>query len=112
MAGHSIYRSQPCLRGRLSQSEDRRTSATKASAFVGGKSEGIVVKALVLHIIRLYQRTWSQVVPPSCRFVPSCSEYACEAVEKYGLLKGGWLAARRLSRCHPFNPGGYDPVPD
>ena len=62
-------------------------------------------------VIRFYQRCVSPAMPRSCRFVPSCSEYAAEAVAQYGLVRGGWLAARRLLRCHPFHPGGYDPVP-
>jgi putative membrane protein insertion efficiency factor len=62
-------------------------------------------------VIRFYQRWISPYTPPSCRFFPSCSEYAAEAVVRYGLLRGGWLALRRLLRCHPFYPGGYDPVP-
>ena len=62
-------------------------------------------------LIRLYQRWISPYTLPSCRFYPSCSEYALEAVSRYGLLRGTWLAARRLLRCHPFHPGGYDPVP-
>lgn len=61
--------------------------------------------------IRLYKNLISPVLPPSCRFYPTCSSYALEAVEKHGALKGGLLAAKRISRCHPFNPGGYDPVP-
>lgn len=61
--------------------------------------------------IRGYQRFISPALPPSCRFSPSCSQYALEAVSKHGALKGMWLGARRLVRCHPFNPGGYDPVP-
>ena len=61
--------------------------------------------------IRGYQRTLSRVLPPACRFYPSCSEYALQAVTRHGALKGTWLAARRLARCHPFHPGGYDPVP-
>ncbi len=61
--------------------------------------------------IRGYQKFISPALPPSCRFSPSCSQYALEAVSKYGALKGMWLGARRLVRCHPFNPGGYDPVP-
>jgi len=69
------------------------------------------MKPLVLALIRLYQNTISKVLPPSCRFYPSCSQYGYEAVSKYGVLRGGWLAVRRLARCHPFNPGGYDPVP-
>jgi putative membrane protein insertion efficiency factor len=69
------------------------------------------MKPLVLALIRLYQNTISKVLPPSCRFYPSCSQYGYEAVSKYGVLRGGWLAVRRLARCHPLNPGGYDPVP-
>jgi putative membrane protein insertion efficiency factor len=62
-------------------------------------------------LARLYQLTISPVLPPSCRFTPSCSQYAREALERHGAVKGSWLAARRLARCHPWNPGGYDPVP-
>jgi hypothetical protein len=69
------------------------------------------MRRVFLGIIRLYQNTISRALPPSCRFTPSCSAYTYEAVEKYGLLKGGWLGVKRISRCHPLNPGGYDPVP-
>lgn len=69
------------------------------------------MRKLALALIRLYQRTISQVTPPTCRFEPSCSQYAYEAIEKYGFLKGGWMAVKRVARCNPFNPGGYDPVP-
>lgn len=69
------------------------------------------MKIIALWLIRLYQKTISRVLPPSCRFTPSCSHYGYEAIEKYGLIKGGWLAIKRVSRCHPLNPGGYDPVP-
>jgi len=69
------------------------------------------VKQIALLLIRLYQLTLSRVLPPSCRFTPSCSVYGYQAIEKYGFVKGGWLALKRLSRCHPFHPGGYDPVP-
>lgn len=62
-------------------------------------------------LIRLYQRTLSRVLPNVCRFQPSCSQYAVEAYQRHGFWRGSWLAGRRLSRCHPFNPGGYDPVP-
>jgi putative membrane protein insertion efficiency factor len=69
------------------------------------------MKAAAMWLIRLYQKTISRALPPSCRFVPSCSEYTYQAIEKYGILKGGWLGLKRISRCHPLNPGGYDPVP-
>ena len=66
---------------------------------------------LLAALIRAYQRVISPALPASCRFHPSCSQYALEAVTRYGALKGSWLAARRLARCHPFHPGGFDPVP-
>lgn len=62
-------------------------------------------------IIRLYQVAVSPMFPPSCRFYPTCSQYGIEAISKHGAAKGGWLAARRICRCHPWNPGGIDPVP-
>ena len=70
------------------------------------------MKRALLRLIRFYQASVSPLCPPRCRFIPSCSQYALEAVEKYGAVKGAWLAARRFSRCHPFHKGGwYDPVP-
>jgi putative membrane protein insertion efficiency factor len=68
------------------------------------------VTAAALGLVRAYQLTLSRVLPPSCRFYPSCSEYTRQAIERYGLARGAWLGAKRLARCHPFNPGGYDPV--
>ena len=65
----------------------------------------------VLLLIRSYQLVLSPMLPASCRYVPTCSAYAAEAVERYGAVRGGWMAARRIARCHPFRPGGYDPVP-
>ena len=70
-----------------------------------------LAKKSVLAILRVYKRFVSPVLPPSCRYVPSCSEYMYEAIEKYGLFKGVWMGTRRLLRCHPFHAGGYDPVP-
>ena len=66
---------------------------------------------LALRAIRLYQRTLSVALPPSCRFVPSCSQYGYEAIEKYGVVKGSLMAGWRILRCNPFTKGGYDPVP-
>ncbi len=65
---------------------------------------------LTVHVIRAYQHlmAWS---PSRCRFAPSCSQYALEAVTEHGMVRGAWLAVRRLGRCHPWNPGGFDPVP-
>lgn len=68
-------------------------------------------RGMLAGLIRGYQRLISPILPPSCRFHPSCSQYALEAVTRYGALKGSWLATRRLARCHPFHPGGFDPVP-
>jgi putative membrane protein insertion efficiency factor len=62
-------------------------------------------------LVRVYQRLVSPLLPPSCRFYPSCSTYAATALTRHGAVKGSWLAARRLARCHPFHPGGLDPVP-
>lgn len=69
------------------------------------------MKKVVVAIIRLYQRFISPLTPPSCRFQPTCSHYGAEAIEKYGLLRGGWMTIKRIGRCHPFTAGGYDPVP-
>ena len=68
-------------------------------------------KQLLLGLIRFYQRRISPLHPACCRFIPTCSQYALEAIQKYGVLKGGFLAMRRILRCNPLCKGGYDPVP-
>ena len=69
------------------------------------------MKFLLIGLLRLYRAALSPLLGRNCRFYPSCSEYALEAVQKYGALRGGWLSVKRLCRCHPWHPGGVDPVP-
>ena len=69
------------------------------------------MKLLLVLLVRGYQVALSPLLPSSCRYYPTCSHYAIEALEKHGALRGGWLALKRIGRCHPFRPGGYDPVP-
>lgn len=69
------------------------------------------MRAVAIALLKAYKRCISPLLPPACRFYPTCSEYAMTAIAKHGLLRGGILAAKRLSKCHPLNPGGYDPVP-
>ena len=70
------------------------------------------MKYIAMGFIRLYQMTLSRLLPPSCRFEPTCSHYGHEAFRRFGFFKGGYLTVKRVGRCHPFNPGGYDPVPE
>ena len=67
-------------------------------------------RALLLVMLHFYKRLISPVLPSACKFYPTCSEYAIEAVARFGSARGGWMTARRLCRCRPFHPGGYDPV--
>lgn len=69
------------------------------------------MKTLLLSLIHIYRKLISPLFPASCRFQPTCSQYALEAIEKFGVFKGSWLAIKRILRCHPFHPGGYDPIP-
>ncbi len=69
------------------------------------------MKTVFIFLIKVYQRTLSRLLPASCRFYPSCSEYGVRALRKHGVFKGSWLTVKRIARCNPFNPGGYDPVP-
>jgi putative membrane protein insertion efficiency factor len=76
----------------------------------GSSAAPSVPARMAVALIRMYRRYISRLFPPVCRFRPTCSEYALQAIEKYGLLGGGWRALKRLVRCHPGHPGGYDPV--
>jgi putative membrane protein insertion efficiency factor len=69
------------------------------------------MKFLLIVLIRVYRLLISPLFPPSCRFQPTCSQYALDAVERFGAIQGSWMAIKRILRCHPFHPGGYDPVP-
>jgi uncharacterized protein len=70
------------------------------------------MKHVLMFLIRLYRLLFSPLKPfPTCRYIPTCSDYALQAIKKYGSLQGSWMALKRISRCHPFHPGGYDPVP-
>lgn len=70
-----------------------------------------MIKTLLIWLIRGYRMLISPLFPPSCRFNPTCSEYGLEAIARFGAIRGSWLTVRRILRCHPFHPGGYDPVP-
>lgn len=70
-----------------------------------------VPRTVLILLVRTYQIVLSPLLPASCRYYPSCSTYAIEALDRHGALRGGWLTLRRLARCNPFRPGGYDPVP-
>jgi len=70
------------------------------------------MKTILIGLIKIYQKVISPLTPPTCRFYPTCSHYGVEAIQKHGALKGSWLAIRRISKCHPFHEGGFDPVPE
>jgi putative membrane protein insertion efficiency factor len=71
-----------------------------------------MLKKIFLAVIRFYQVAISPLKPPTCRFYPTCSHYGVEAVQRFGAFKGGWLTLKRILKCHPFHPGGLDPVPE
>ncbi len=70
------------------------------------------MRKILIAIIRLYQYAISPYLPPSCRYTPTCSSYAVEAISRFGIFRGGWMALRRVGRCHPWHEAGYDPVPE
>ena len=69
------------------------------------------MRRIFILLIKFYRMFISPLKPPSCRYIPTCSQYALIAIEKYGAVRGGWMAVKRILRCHPFHKGGYDPVP-
>lgn len=71
-----------------------------------------MLKKTFISIIRFYQIVISPIKPPTCRFYPTCSHYGLEAIQRFGAFKGGWLTLKRILKCHPFHPGGLDPVPE
>jgi uncharacterized protein len=86
------------------------TGETPADETGPRAARSLVSRVMVL-LVRGYQVSVSPFLPAACRYHPTCSAYAIEALERYGAVRGGWLAARRIARCHPFRAGGYDPVP-
>ena len=70
------------------------------------------MRAVAKALIRFYQKFLSPLLPPACRFTPTCSHYTYEAIDRFGFVKGSWLGIKRIGRCHPFHPGGFDPVPE
>lgn len=90
----------------MTHSDEQSDSTTAAQ-----KRQLPLGRRIVLLLIRLYKRFLSPLLGSNCRFYPSCSSYTYQAIEKYGVLRGSWLGARRIIRCNPWNPGGFDPVP-
>ena len=80
--------------------------------FVSRNGMITMLKKIMIGIIRFYQIVISPLKPPTCRFYPTCSHYGLEAVKRFGAIRGGWLAIKRILKCHPFHPGGIDPVPE
>ena len=87
-------------------STDLQPAGTELQVRPGGSAAKVGI-----WLVRFYQRRISPLTPPSCRYQPTCSQYTLEAIQKYGLLRGSWMGMGRIARCHPFHPGGHDPVP-
>ena len=99
--------SECCKEPRVGSDSDRPVAA--GSARPRGPT---ALQRLAVAVLRAYKSTISPLLPPACRFVPTCSVYARVAIERHGVGRGAWLAATRILRCHPFSPGGVDPVPE
>ena len=125
--GHAVVRNRARRRlrevyrlnsGRLRQGTDPDCLLEGAERYLpaslqeaGAAGGPVMMKKVLLALVKFYRVAISPYRPPCCRYIPTCSQYALEAIEKYGALKGGWLAFRRILRCNPFHKGGYDPVP-
>jgi len=97
---------KPCLEPGCEKTNENEKKTTIFSLIVG------IPRNLAIVCISIYRHAISPILPPSCRYVPSCSEYALIALKRFGFLRGTWLAIKRVGRCNPFYPGGYDPVPE
>ena len=96
------------------QSADRRGVSTGTAEICSGRAvpaKASIISRVLIGAVRFYRRRVSPLSAPKCRYLPTCSAYALEALEKYGAMKGGFLSVRRILRCHPFHKGGFDPVP-
>ena len=89
----------------------RECQAPQESTALVPASSGGLGRRFGVSMVRFYQNYISPLTPPACRYQPTCSSYTLTAIERYGLIRGSWMGARRIARCHPFHPGGYDPVP-
>ena len=90
---------------------DGRTDERLGERLIRRASPRAMMRTLLILLVRGYQVSLGPLLPAACRYYPSCSAYAIEALDRHGAWRGGWLALRRIGRCHPFRPGGYDPVP-